>query len=916
MQPPPPITPKPLEERLEYAKAFVRRGLATFDDGDKELQLDEAKKTFKNFPYGTEDFFVTKEEAEKDPALNAKYLVLILDAKDITEVERKNLIRVASYVMSGQLAKAGSPTRTIPPSPVVPPGSPTTPAFKEAPALETSNINNLIENHFNDKNYLPRPTKKSEDEDSFYQRIAGSPSNTISIGTYAYKGGFKITIKFGIDNKIYIIKHKEGSEYEALVLENPDQAIEFLNNALIKKLKLRHPEERINPIIMWYGSKKLTRICDMVDSIKTEQWDKRVERGEIVYLAPDDKENNYYVGAQIYAPDKKADFAQLIYEAILSEEVTVEGKPTIQGRDFKDIAGDKSLSALGKISYKPAQSDFKQMMAGKGLQSSEITPVKPETIPPPPEFTNMTSSLFPEITASDIDGVLKTIVGDKDDAKINKNELKNKIDQQIKKDGISSKQVVILKMLQEFVDKDQSPNDTSFSKNWLKGKIKEINGPVIGKAFKISLPNSKISGEYARVQLVYYQGSYHILFTSEDNGKHSFFVFSIPQASLDENLKKIIDTKKDSWKVPDKLDSPSESDMEKISQLAFANFRFFSKPQDVKKNKDAGFIEITDIKGLTIGVRKLNDTTLIKVYPTNKDGWYSSLQNFESIVTPYYYSETRKEGAFISEHRKAFEDKLVSVDVNAGDKSISEIEEDPALKAPMPAKNFLDSLRVKLTQAGPDYAAGLNYDLSIDKVLEEVECSFVKFCRANPVGTKPFPRYRDKDHSSDPKSQFIHLSTGRFKRGNKTEYIKVYVRRRLQGDDSYGYREFVILCWTEDSKPEDVKFHRIHIDKVQDLVNANQSIFPTHKELPKGYSKGDFAQEGIFDELQPSRKVVKDEDRYIRSLRAKDAIEFFAYLLPDIEKAESVLLKDVMDVTVKRISEVATGIEQLKSKSK
>ena len=114
------IKPKSLEERLEFAKAFVRRGLATFDTNkDKILQLHEAKETFKNFPYRTEDFFVTKEEAERDSALNAKYLALILAAKDITDREKRNLIFVASYVVSGQLAKAGSPTRTIPPSPVV-----------------------------------------------------------------------------------------------------------------------------------------------------------------------------------------------------------------------------------------------------------------------------------------------------------------------------------------------------------------------------------------------------------------------------------------------------------------------------------------------------------------------------------------------------------------------------------------------------------------------------------------------------------------------------------------------------------------------------------------------------------------------------------------------------------------------------
>ena len=321
------IKPKSLEGRLEYAKAFIRRGLATFDaNKDKILQLDEAKETFKIFPYRTEDFFVTKEEAEKDPTLNARYIKLIQDAKDITETERNNLIRVASYAVEGKLVRPPSPKQIL----------------KLAPSDE-------IERCFNNKDYLP-PRKQTDGEDKPYQRIAGSPSNTISIGTYSYKDNYKVTIKFGVDNKIYIVKHKEGSEYETLILENPNEVVIFLKDGLMKKLQLNYSKEVIDPIIMWYGSKKLTEICNKVDSLdaKANDWNKRVARGEIIYLAPDGEEDNYLVGGNINAPDKKVNLAQLIFDLILKE------------RDFKNIAEDKSLK-LGKISYRTGP-DFEQMM--------------------------------------------------------------------------------------------------------------------------------------------------------------------------------------------------------------------------------------------------------------------------------------------------------------------------------------------------------------------------------------------------------------------------------------------------------------------------------------------------------------------------------------------------------------------------
>ena len=319
------IKPKSLEERLEFAKAFVRRGLATFDTNkDKILQLDEAKETFKNFPYRTEDFFVTKEEAEKDPTLNARYIKLIQDAKDITETERNNLIRVASYAIEGKLVKPPAPNQRLKPV--------------EPPAEE-------IESHFNNKDYLPN---KGEE----YKRSEDAPMDLISVGTYKYKKDYEITIKFGIDNKIYIFKHKNNADlnknYEALIFETPSTLVNFLVNVLKLKLQPKVPKEEVNPVIMWKGSNKtFLSILDKVNKIDPNKWNSRIKRGEIIYLSAND-DTEYNIGSDINVKDKKADFAQLIYESIL------------KGRDFKEVYDDKTLT-LGKVSYRTGP-DFEQMM--------------------------------------------------------------------------------------------------------------------------------------------------------------------------------------------------------------------------------------------------------------------------------------------------------------------------------------------------------------------------------------------------------------------------------------------------------------------------------------------------------------------------------------------------------------------------
>ena len=862
-----------IKTRYTKLKEVLKTGLEKYDENDdKVLSAKEAQKTIKEkFPLliiNPEDCFFSKDDL-KDQKVYRKYLAIIETDSSINDKTKNNLTDLLDAYKSGELnfderkVEVKAPT-----TPRIPIGS-----YKALPKLtKVDNDDYTLSTFFDEKEYLP-------DKGVNYKPQAGSPGETIFTGSYEDKKKQRFSIYLGMDGNLYIIQKKD-SKYSLLSIPW-ERAKASLKIALAEKIKGKITSPKVQIIL--YGDadyRNLRFQTNWSNEKAVKEFKALQEAGGVIYFHMAGSKNDWSDdGVTITLDDKKEDFAQLVYESI------------IQGKDLKTVCNDIKATFGDTPKYGEGETIKKAVEASKNpIQTVQATTTLTEITQA--DFKKIIPQVFAAIGENDVLKAADLVYDTKD--KLKKKEIKEAINKKIKElkdvEGFkdsgneNSKLAVALQMLLDKLDSvAPGDDDAEVNKADVRTKISQkkaeftVAAPLVTdgdkNAFEISLGKySQIPAKdkKATVQLVYYQGSFHILFGADVDNKKHFFIFSIPKGGM----KKVFQEKK--WKEPGNWDILTKEDMKNISEQVFKNFTFLSHPLHASKVKEFGLVEATSIDGFTIATRK-NDTK--QLYPTDdvsKDVSLDTFDNYLNSLGPIYLKKDGK-SIFLNEDNVT-KDSFVMVQPKESVKLLQVFSAEDS----KPIADLPDIDETFTVMAG-DKNKEISIRGEINKQFKDIHIIWDTNSRTGTVNIKNGMVTTEKVGALT--ANFKFETTRKIKINGKDQFISVYSRNAKYSNENTGLQkvEFMFIIWDSKTKANDMT---IEIVKADDLysrlsnlgyLDEKGSNKPFTLNPPNDYVET--AKDVNFDRVIETFLLLKDDKALkVKSYNLKDYIKDLAQI--------------------------------------